>query len=441
MENKEIEEKKDDNLACSAPNTEIIEKLGISEKWNINELDKYFQDKESPIKKDNDLILDEFKKLFFKKNLLSWREYKDLYEGIKYKYENEAVQAILGKEPNKKDYIERLKTIDDGYYLGYTLKKNDIDIPITAKNGGLTFISAPTKHGKTTALFNFFLNIIDNTPNEKHYFFSYEEADHAILTKIASSYLNKELSKDNYKSIKHFYKNIDDKKERVKYFNEMEYPKIEEIKMKLDKYWETIGKHKISYANLDIDNLIKTIEIISKEEKTGCIFIDYLQLIPVLNEINRNQTIKELCNRLKNISVSTNKAIIVATQFNRETRKPEDLITQNLAEGSEIEKSANQVIGLWHFGKEVTGFTGNDIKTIKEKYKKNSNYKDHFDDDKKCLIKIMANRDGESNIEGVFNCDYNIKKIKTGKGNKIENINKSINEDNYQEEFDNYVYK
>jgi replicative DNA helicase len=300
---------------------------------------------------------------------------------------------------------ERIKKLlnitGNGHKTGYKIKGNEI----TFKPGALTFVAAPTKHGKTTLLINFFLAMLEKYPDKIHYFFSYEEAEQSIYPKMLSCYFDFIFNKNKDKH-NEFIKDLIRNNTKIDELEIIESAK-EKIKEKYKNFWENIEKHNISFESFDLIKFINNIEKISKEQNIGVIFVDYLQMVPVESKGSRYEDIKEICNQLKDIAVKNNLSIVIATQFNRYVLNPDDMIPQKLSEGSDVEKSANQIIALWNFKeRQIFGTKKNESE---------NKYKDHestgASGQNKILIKIIANRDGESGIEDIFEID-NSKKIK-----------------------------
>lgn len=351
----------------------------------------------------------------------------DAVREYKKQNEDDLIYKELTEPPTEKNYIESLNKTSDGYFTGYTIRPEDDkdnyvekidnvekidgiewDIPghkIVLKAGSLTYVAAPTKHGKTTALFNFLINIRNIYKEQIHYFFSFEEAIYALTSKLLSCYINQNLSKDNYSSIKSYMKSG---KSNMTHFNQAARQDQTKINTKIALFWKDMGNVRISYEDMDIDELIQLITIIGDKKNTGVIFIDYMQLIKIgEGNLSSAERIKIACNKLKNVAVEKKLSIVIASQMTRGVKNPESLLAQGLSEGSDIEKSANQIIGIWHCGKKPV-YTGN---AIVSKQEWESLYEDDIERNNWAIMRILANRDGESEIQNAFQVDYNIKKI------------------------------
>ena len=102
----------------------------------------------------------------------------------------EQILSQVKKEHKKDDFllkpytVENLKqdlsTIQEGLKTGYKSLDATIQIPQEA----ITIIAGRPSHGKTTALLNFFVNMVKLYPDREFYFFSYEEPKNQILLKV-----------------------------------------------------------------------------------------------------------------------------------------------------------------------------------------------------------------------------------------------------------------
>lgn len=310
-----------------------------------------------------------------------------------------------------------LQALKDGYKTGYTIYSDDEkqDLPIELAPGAITYIAAPPKHGKTTLLINIFLNILKQYPNEKHYFFSFEESRCSIIIKMLMAYIRervtpeslaKEIKKEtgeyicfNYKYLKNYLK------------NNLELKAVEPF---IDQFYELLNSCGLIYTKSDIDGLTTLIQDLAKEKDTGCMFIDYIQLIPVLTQgtMPLHEKLKELCRQFMITAESTKKPIVIATQFNRSVKNPFELKMWNLAEGADIERSGNKIIAVYDLSKQSVynkgelkpavhnGYTGDN----KETNRKNCT-----------LIKVLLDRDGESEIEKIVENDLSMRFISNKK--------------------------
>ena len=65
--------------------------------------------------------------------------------------------------------------------------------------------------------------------------------------------------------------------------------------------------------------------------------------------INRKDNLTNVCNELMNLSVGTGLPIILGAQLNRDaTLSPLDMKMQNIADASNIEHAANNIVLLWN---------------------------------------------------------------------------------------------
>ena len=311
----------------------------------------------------------------------------------------------LTKPISKEDFIGMAKNYNEGYRTGY-LVQNDREKEIVLSASGITFIAAPTKHGKTTLMFNLLLETAKKYPEEIHYFISYEENKLAVITKMLVSELGEKLSENTYRTLLNYVKTGKDQYVNKDFRPITKNPNF--IKKVDDFFTATMKNVRVIYGSNDVIELLKAIGDKGRNKKTGCVFIDYMQIIPYeAHGISRFETIKLLCSALKDLAIEKELALVIASQFNREVRNPDEMTPQNLSEGSDIEKVANRVYALWNFKrkykypKNAFSNSENEFKKLCENQTINKNI---------VLLTLMLSRDSET-FEGIFKADYNLKKI------------------------------
>ena len=291
------------------------------------------------------------------------------------------------------------EALDTGYRIG----QDKLELPA----GALSIFSAPTSHGKTSLLINLLLQTASNYPDKEFYLFSYEESGEAILLKTLNTYLDLEISRNNRRSLRSYYRTGEDsyiKKEARENF----HAKREEF------FTDLIAPRRVNIigSSYDSDSLIKAIQHLNKKTNLGGVFIDYFQLLNLpesrLSNYGSRQTeLKEICINLKDLAVETGLPITLGAQFNREVTNPLKIHPTKIGEAGDIERIANLLIGFWN-----TAFTPaldkGDQKLNKVLHEKGLN----LGVPGKLYLEVMKNRDGVAGIEDRLLFNGNTGKIK-----------------------------
>jgi len=272
------------------------------------------------------------------------------------------------------DLIKSTDAIKTGYSVGYSYD-NEIT-PLELQSGALSIITAPTGHGKTTFLINTMLNIIEKYQDKQVYFLSYEEHTKDIVLKTFNVFLNQELSKNNLRTLYDFFKkydgsNISKASQFISNKDLLHLSREQDLlKSKYNDFNELLESKRlnIKYIDFDVETLNEAITFIVNKEKASnnensvVIMIDYIQLLNSKDNRSksRQDELKDICNELRKYAIKNDVVVVLACQFNREVNSLDKLHCNSLAEGSNIEKSANLILGLWN-------------KTIKEKKDKDNN--------------------------------------------------------------------
>lgn len=252
----------------------------------------------------------------------------------------DSYQALL--TPITEDTIrECIKNKPDHLISGLKINNEDLLIP----SGALTIIAAPTSHGKTTLLGNIGINIATQINNKPVYLFSYEESREAVLLKLLNTYINKPLSKNNYRSIESYFKNGD--------MGYISSDMRETFIYEKDKFFSSLiqsGKLNVFYSDYTSEDLIGAIHYLHKQDKVSAVLIDYVQLLRLKNNKSnsRQEEVKQICLDLKDCAVKTGLPIILGAQFNREVNEKAAIHATKIGEAGDIERISNFLIGIWN---------------------------------------------------------------------------------------------
>jgi DNA primase len=209
--------------------------------------------------------------------------------------------------------------------------------------GALTYICAPTSHGKSRMLENLALQLATNREGGDVLYFSFEEDSTAIQQQLLNIYANMQLSANNLRSLNSYY---------IKgngYFRRD--VNVQEFQRKEAAFFSLLSSGKLRIYDTDFDSseLIGAIRYLNRQRKLKAVFIDYIQLIHKKGtRLQRKDELKEICKDFMALAKEIQLPIVLAAQLNRETYSPIEMAVQNIAEASDIEHSANVVMLLWN---------------------------------------------------------------------------------------------
>lgn len=350
---------------------------------------KILRQTEKDLSKENTLgvslnwLEEAFKKL--KTQYVGTTEYENLRNPIS---ERNVTDALLHQQTH-------LKT---GYTLTY--EHDDDYTPLVLPSGAISFVCAPTSHGKTTMLMNLALNIpLNNSIEGKEiHFFSFEESREAIILKLLNIFLDRELSINNRHSIESYFQKNKDHLIEPKILGSFERDKAYFFEHILNKY---LFVHYIDYSSAE---LIEAISYLNNGKRLAAVFVDYMQLLRY-NEskrfTQRQEELKRICLDLKDMAIREQIPLVLGAQFNREVTNPLKLHASKIGEAGDIERVASVVLGMWNNDFEPLG-DKIEVADIQNKglIKPNSIY-----------IKLLKNRNGRTGGENILEYNGNRGKI------------------------------
>jgi DNA primase catalytic core len=205
----------------------------------------------------------------------------------------------------------------------------------------ITLIAARPSHGKTTLMLNMLANMVEKYPEQQFHFFTYEEPAKYLLLKLLNQLLYHQFG---YATSLQFLRD----------YQAGKHPKngtIEEAKMQLAQRMESRRLNIYSQSLNDLE-LAATVHNFYQKGKTGAVFIDYIQKIPISQTVKGYEVIKQVSNSMLNkIAVPLQIPLILGAQFNREAKagKVQDLQADMLREGGDLEQDASLVLGLLNY--------------------------------------------------------------------------------------------
>jgi len=279
----------------------------------------------------------------------------------------------------------KVSTLPPAYKTGYS----SLDSFIGFTPGAITLIAGRPSHGKTTFMFNLLLQMSNIYKDEKFYFFSYEEPQKNISVKILNRLIDTDLSgyfreiKDlpkhtNYEFIKHYIRS-----------GRTDIANIEEGK-RLFKELIDSQRIRIIDRNYSVEELSSLVAQITKKDRVGALFIDYIQRMRTERKTQDKRTeVAHISDKTLHIAKESGLPIILGAQLNREAKKEPSL--ENLKEAGNLEEDANTVISVYCKAREEEETESGD-KTGKQKIVD-------------IKFKTLKNREGEVNTTETLDWD------------------------------------
>lgn len=313
---------------------------------------------------------------------------------------------------NFKDSSEHLTTDYEHFPEGETPEDRNILI----RGAALTYIAGATGHGKTSLMLN--LAIQQVRKGNKILFLTYEEPAENIALKLFSVYFGKPVGFNSVEVLQKYIRaaslNINDEllyemtgedfeafcnKNGIKGDHKENLCKLPAAMKTFanDVYGKTLFVKSLSKTAKELETDIKGFP---KSIGLSAVFIDYIQLMESGSGNTRAQRfdeIKAICKMLMDTAKETRLPIVLGAQFNREVNKSGVLSISDIAEGSDIEKSANQIIAIWNGNETPKDSKKGDLENLKND---------------QMLLKILKNRGGVNNARKIYGFDSNTRVIK-----------------------------
>lgn len=231
--------------------------------------------------------------------------------------------------------------------------------PISFAPASVSFVAAPTSHGKTAFLLNTatqFARAAKDT-NRVYLFVSLEEDTEKLYIRCYNAEIDTRLHDG---SAVH----VDNKKVIRDYLRAQDFPgeDADRIASGIGRFWAEIAPHlKLINVGTDIEKLCGNVEAVALDLEAqglqlGGVFVDYLQLLSAEGRFTtRTDELKTICYRLKVCAETIRVPLVCAAQLNRKASEKAEYLNgvnlTNLGESSEIEKIANDVFLLWQVDK------------------------------------------------------------------------------------------
>jgi len=308
---------------------------------------------------------------------------------------------------SEKQIREAEESLPGSLDTGYTISGEEFLLP----GGAISVIAAPTNHGKTAFLNNLVLNVAERYTDKQFIFFTYEEKDSSIIQYLLNTYVNIDLNKSkksNRRLLKDYFKTGS-----TQFISNEQLSIFEAKKVEFFKTYIETGRIIVKYIDLNSQDLIEAIAYLHKENRNlGGVFIDYFQLINAPGKVKRDERIntrqeelKHICIKLKDIAVKTGLPLCLAAQFNREATDILKLHPTNIGEAGDIERIVNTLIGLWNLEKKPDYANYSKI-TIEESRSKIGGFTTGM------YVEILKSRDLQTGTAEILHFAGNTGKIK-----------------------------
>lgn len=223
-----------------------------------------------------------------------------------------------------------------------------LDEYVTVPNGALTFIGGRPSHGKTTFMQNLMLKMIEQYPEKSFYFFSYEESWQQLQVKFINMLSQKIINRPE--------QNLEQIEAYLRLKNMSPDAQDNSIENGKALYTQYVNQKRLRIIDIpyNVQGLANIISAVSSKEDVGCIFIDYIQIIP--NEEkkhfwNRQIEIQNTSSILRNTALKNLVPIILGVQLGRSgsgTSGMDRVRLDNLRECGDLEQDGKLILGLYN---------------------------------------------------------------------------------------------
>ena len=260
------------------------------------------------------------------------------------------------REPyGREEFLAEVAQIGEGLRSGLWFGGHEMLLP-----QGVNVVAAPTGHGKTWVLINLLLNAAEIYPSKTFHFFTFEMPREQIALRFLSAFCDEIVApRRNDTAIARYLKTGNPAELAVGAVA------LQGFEAKVARFYELIEARRLRIHSepLDVRQLCMAITSIAEEEEVGAVAVDYMQLLSLPAEearSNRHEDIKQICLLLKDAAIQTRLPLIVASQFKRDVSSPLNMGTTSVSEGSDIEKIAALMVGVWNGGESKYEFKPDD---------------------------------------------------------------------------------
>lgn len=255
--------------------------------------------------------------------------------------------------PTQEGIYERFKAAPSGIPTDYVFSEGDKKERLHLPEGALTFVCAPSSHGKSTMLRNLALQVLRAAEKDKGtvLYYTLEEDYNSTLKLFVNTAFGRTITSggmryNNLTTINEYYKSG---RTDTKYIRSdaRDFPDFE--RKWIDENIVSGRLRIISEADFDSRDLIDHIEYTAAQLNVKAVFIDYVQLLFTDgNRKSRNEELRDICKDLRRLSIRTSLPIVAAAQLNREAKSPIEMKLTTIADSIDIAREANIALYLWN---------------------------------------------------------------------------------------------
>jgi DNA primase len=226
-----------------------------------------------------------------------------------------------------------------------------LDDRLTLASGGLNVVAARTSHGKTTVQLQLMRNILEQYPDHRVYFLSYEEPRDTLFMKTIMGLAGIPLDEQkNHQA----YRDVLARWETDRQGLEQEYgPKpLQAIQEAIETYsrWMERGRLTMTDRAYNSQQLASLLELIGQQDGPAVVLLDYIQKVQVADgRYNaRYMEVQQVAKSILSKAIRHHLTVITGAQFNREVDSFGAVQANRLRESGDLEQDASVVLGLWN---------------------------------------------------------------------------------------------
>ena len=318
----------------------------------------------------------------------------------------EAAYSKLLLSPSTEGIRNSFKERPTGIATNFAFGMGDKREQFLLQSGALTYICAPTSHGKSRMLENLAIQLSTNGGEGDVLYFSFEEDSEAVKLQLLNIFVAEALSRNNLRSLNTYYRT------GANYFTG---DKLNDFKKKEAQFFRLLTTNKLRVFSEDYDStdLTAAIRYLYKHIKVKAVFVDYIQLLHTRGSgTGRKEELADMCRNLMGVTKNTGLPIVLAAQLNREALSPIEMAAQNIAEASEIEHSANTIMLLWNSVNEPLQksnyfYTKSGERKLSDEAQRLDSRGFHIGQEGQMYAKLAKNRGGARNIDAILSFDGN----------------------------------
>lgn len=304
--------------------------------------------------------------------------------------------------PDTEDTIKaELESEGDDIETGFKFDANNEDErEFRLPSKAITFVVAPTSHGKSTMLENLALRVAERYPEKKILYLTYEESKPSVISSFISILAAQRGATPSRGRVRHTIKA--DLKGDSQFIGAAQREAYQGAKAAFFDLLKT-RRLNIRYVNFDADTLVNCVKFMEANEACDIVFVDYVQLISKMGwSKSRQEELKDICLALHDLAVSKDYGlpVVLAAQFNRNVISPLELLSTNIGEAGDLERIADTILGIWN-----TAFTKIDKAHTQKMLNDEYNGLGEADTKNKIYCKILKRRGGEPNVKALFDFD------------------------------------